>query len=430
MKKDKTIYMCDSCGNEFPKWSGRCEMCGEWNTLKELTGNILGAKESKTKGEEIDTKKLSEIKISKDERATTGIGELDRVFGGGIVSGSVALLGGEPGIGKSTIIMEMARNIENLMYVSGEESLSQIKLRADRLDVDSKTMTLIASGDIESVEREVHKYKPKLLVVDSIQTSFLRAYPSTPGSLVQVRECGIFLQRLAKKKNIPIIIIGHVTKEGNIAGPRLLEHLVDVVLYMEGERFHDARILRSIKNRFGPTNETGVFVHTEKGLKEVKNPSKLFLQDDKKTAGNAVAVVLEGSRPILVEIQALVTKSSFGYPKRTSAGVSLNRLNLLAAVITKNSKTNLSNSDIYLKVSGGLSIAEPAIDLAIVAAIISSHANKAIKGELAFFGEIGLGGEVRRVTRESQRVREATNLGFKPFESKNKSINNIAEEIL
>jgi len=430
MKKDKTIYMCDSCGNEFSKWSGRCEMCGEWNTLKELTGNILGAKESKTKGEKINTKKLFEIIIKKDERINTGIGELDRVFGGGIVTGSVTLLGGEPGIGKSTIIMEMARNVDNLMYVSGEESLSQIKLRADRLEVDSKTMSLIASGDIESIEREVHKHKPRLLVVDSIQTSFLRAYPSTPGSLVQVRECGIFLQRLAKKNNIPVIIIGHVTKEGNIAGPRLLEHLVDVVLYIEGERFHDARILRSIKNRFGPTNETGVFIHTEKGLKEVKNPSQLFLQDDKKTAGNAVAVVLEGSRPILVEIQALVTKSSFGYPKRTSAGVSLNRLNLLAAVITKNSKTNLSNSDIYLKVSGGLNIAEPAIDLAIVAAIISSHTNKAINGNLAFFGEIGLGGEIRRVTRESQRIKEAKNLGFKPYKSESKSINNIGQEIL
>lgn len=429
MKKSKTIYLCDNCGNEFAKWSGRCEMCGEWNTLKELKGNIVGkVKGNESVGEKVETKKLSDIVIQKDERVKTEITELDRVFGGGVVPGSVILLGGEPGIGKSTIIMEMARNVNNMMYVSGEESLNQIKLRAERLKVRSKDLSLISSGDIEAIEREVYKYKPSILVIDSIQTSFLRAYPSTPGSLVQVRESGIFLQRLAKKNNIPVIIIGHVTKEGNIAGPRILEHLVDVVLYMEGERFHDARILRSIKNRFGPTNETGVFVHAEKGLKEVKNPSALFLQDKEKRPGNAVAVILEGSRPILVEIQALTASTKFGYPKRTASGVNINRLNLLSAVISKNIPINVSGHDIYLKVSGGLNISEPAADLPIIAAIISSYRSKPIKGNLVFFGEVGLSGEVRRVTRESQRIREAEKLGFKTL-SNIKTIKDLLNNI-
>lgn len=410
-KKNKTIYLCTRCGNEFATWSGRCGACGEWNSLKEMDFAEVG---QTLASEKIEQAKMADIRVGSFSRIKTGISEFDRVLGGGIVKGSIILLGGEPGIGKSTLILEVADKIKNCMYLSAEESLEQIKIRADRLGLKSKNVTLYSGGDLRAFEREVKKNNPELVIVDSIQTVFLNDLPSTPGSLVQVRESGIFLQRLAKTTKVPVVIIGHVTKEGTIAGPRILEHLVDVVLYLEGERFHDARVLRGIKNRFGATNEAGIFAMTEKGMEAVDNPSELFLKErPEKGPGSAVAVTLEGTRPMLVEVQALTIATNFGYPKRTSSGFDLNRLNLLAAVISKTTKINLSNQDIYINIIGGLKLREPAVDLAVCAAIISSYLNKPLPRSLSFFGEVGLMGEVRPVVKEIDRKKEAEKLGYK-----------------
>ena len=412
-KKDRKIYMCNNCGNEFSSWSGRCEGCGDWNSLKEVNFQVSTSNVGSSKKVKGDFTKLSDITITNKSRISTGIGEFDRVLGGGVVLGSVILLGGEPGIGKSTITTQLAKTIKNLVYLSGEESLSQIKIRADRLGVKSDNTRLIATGEVEVLASEIAKDKPEFIIVDSIQTVFLTSQASTPGSLVQVRECGIYLQRLAKQTGVPILIVGHVTKEGNIAGPRLLEHLVDVVLYLEGEQFHDARILRGVKNRFGATNEVGLFLMAEKGLLEIKNPSELFLSKHEIKPGSSITSTMEGTRPILVEIQALTIPTNFGYPKRTSSGYNLNRLNLLAAVITKHGGINLNNSDIFLNIVGGMTLTEPAVDLAVCGAIISSVKNKPLPKELCLFGEVGLLGEVRKVPRESDRAKECSNLGFK-----------------
>lgn len=355
--------------------------------------------------------KLSELKLSSNERIKTGISEFDRVLGGGIVVGSVILLGGEPGIGKSTLLLQVANSINGTLYISAEESAMQIKMRSDRLKMKSE-IKLITDGDLESIEKEILKSKPGLLIVDSIQTVYLGSFPSTPGSLVQVRECGMFLQRLAKTTGIPVMIIGHVTKEGSLAGPRMLEHLVDTVLYLEGERFHDARILRGVKNRFGATNEVGVFSIQEKGLIEIKNPSELFLSEKQNEPGSIVTCTLEGTRPMLIETQALVIPTKFGFPKRTASGFDLNRLNLLAAVLTKKGIVNLSNSDIYINIVGGMKLKDPAIDLAICAGMISSYKNKPLPDKLCLFGEVGLSGEIRKVVRQDDREKEAKALGY------------------
>ncbi len=409
---NKTIYMCENCGNEFSSWSGRCTICGEWNSLKELKGSLMSSAEGNNK-REIETVKLSEVKIDNNFRNKTGITEFDRVLGGGIVPGSVILLGGEPGIGKSTLLLQVCQSISNSFYISAEESLSQIKIRANRLSISSDKITLVSDGDLENLEKEILKQKPQLLIVDSIQTVYLNSIQSTPGNLVQVKECGIYLQRLAKKTGIPIIIVGHVTKEGSLAGPRILEHLVDVVLYLEGERYHDARVLRGVKNRFGATNEAGIFSLRDKGMIEVKNPSELFLSEKQDEPGTVVTATLEGTRPILIEIQALVIPTRFGYPKRTSSGYDLNRLNLLAAVITKKTKVNLLNSDIYINVVGGMKLKDPAVDLAVCIAIISSFKNKKIDAKICLFGEVGLSGEIRAVSRQIDREKESKNLGYK-----------------
>lgn len=411
--KNKKIWLCENCGNDFLSWAGRCEACGEWNTLKEVDFQVSGISPGRSSSKiDADFKKFSEIKIVNNARIETGIAEFDRVLGGGVVAGSVILLGGEPGIGKSTLTLELARNIKNIIYLSGEESLDQIKIRADRLGVKSDQAKLIATGEIEVLSSEIPKSKPELIIVDSIQTVYLSEQNSTPGSMVQVRECGMYLQRLAKQSGVPILIVGHVTKEGNIAGPRMLEHLVDVVLYMEGERFHDARILRGIKNRFGATNEVGLFLMGERGLSEIKNPSELFLSKHDAKPGSAVTATMEGTRPILVEIQALTIPTSFGYPKRTVSGYSLNRLNMLSAVISKHGGINLSNVDIYINIVGGMKLSEPAVDLAVCAAIISSYKNKPLPKDLCLFGEVGLLGEVRQVAREGERAKECKSLGY------------------
>lgn len=405
-----TIYLCENCGNEFSQWSGRCTVCGEWNTLKEVKFDLPI---STTKSGPVEIANIADVKTSDKSRTKTGISEFDRVLGGGIVVGSIILLGGEPGIGKSTLMLELTKNIDKILYISAEESLEQIKIRADRLKLNPKNLMLVSDGNIENLESAVAKSQPSLIIVDSIQTVYLPQYPSTPGSLVQVRECGIFLQRLAKKSGIPIFIIGHVTKEGSIAGPRILEHLVDVVLYLEGERFQDFRILRGIKNRFGATNEVGIFSMQSNGLREIKNPSALFLDQRVDKPGSAIGCTLEGTRPLLVEIQSIVVPTNFGYPKRTASGFDLNRLNLLAAVIAKNTGVNLSNSDIYLNVVGGMKLREPALDLPVCVSMISSYKNKAVDKNSCYFGEVGLTGEIRKVTREQDRIKECQNLGYK-----------------
>ena len=357
--------------------------------------------------------RLPDIKILANSRQKSGITELDRVLGGGIIPGSLILIGGEPGIGKSTLLLQIANNINDTLYISGEESLNQIKQRADRLNVSNKTLMLASLTDITMLPSEIEKLKPQLIIVDSIQTVQLPELLSSPGSLPQIKECGLFLQRIAKSKNIPIIIVGHVTKSGDLAGPKVLEHLVDTVLYFEGDRFLENRILRTIKNRFGSTNEVGIFTMNEFGMQPVINPSKLLLAEMVANPGNVVTVIMEGKRPLLVEVQALTVKTSFGYPKRTSSGFDLNRLNLLAGVITKQAGLDLSSFDIYLNVAGGLKITEPAADLAVCGAIVSSLKNKSFPPKTCLIGEIGLSGEIRKVIRSAERENEAKRLGYK-----------------
>lgn len=412
VKKSSSIYLCNNCGNEFSVWAGKCSACGEWNSLVEIKE---GATKSKS-ATPVEISNLSDIVIGDGFRIKTGISEFDRVLGGGIVPGSVILLGGEPGVGKSTLILQVADKVSSTFYVSAEESSTQIKLRADRLKISGE-IKIASEANIDNVLASVSKIKPGLLIIDSIQTIFTDAYNSTPGSIVQVRECGMILQQYAKAHDIPIIIIGHVTKEGNLAGPRILEHLVDVVLYLEGDRFSDARLLRGTKNRFGATNEVGIFSMQGKGMVEVSNPSELFLSERQEGPGSVVTVALEGTRPLLVEIQALAVPTNFGYPKRTSSGFDLNRLNLLAAVITKKTSINLSNHDIYLNVIGGIKLNEPAADLAVCSAIISSFINKSLPQDLCVFGEVGLLGEVRKVVRQKDRAKEAISLGYKILEN-------------
>lgn len=422
--KSAKIYLCNNCGNEFSTWSGRCSVCGEWNTLVEVKGVDVRIASSQKSGP-VEMKNISEIELNDKYRMSTKIGEFDRVLGGGVVLGSIILLGGEPGIGKSTLLLQVANSIKNCLYISAEESFSQIKIRADRLGIKGGNIDMISDGNLESVQKQILTKRPDLIIVDSIQTVYLESIPSTPGSIVQVRECGIFLQKLAKQSEIPIIIVGHVTKEGSLAGPRLLEHLVDVVLYLEGERFHDARILRGVKNRFGATNEIGIFSIQEKGLAQVDNPSALFLSEKQNEPGCVITAALEGTRPLLIEVQALVISTRFGYPKRTASGFDLNRLNLLAAVITKKTSANLGNYDIYLNVVGGMRLRDPAADLAVVMAIISSYKNKVISDKYCLFGEVGLSGEVRKVVRELERTKEAKRLGYQVLEK----TKNIAEAI-
>jgi DNA repair protein RadA/Sms len=410
-KKPTTIYLCDQCGNEFPAWAGKCSMCGAWNSLKELKIESSSAKVSRA-SRDIATYKIADIKANDFSRIMTGISEFDRVMGGGIVPGSITLIGGEPGIGKSTLILQAASAIGGVMYNSAEESAQQIKMRADRLGVGQSDIILLSETNIEAVLDLARKNRPKLLIIDSIQTVSSNNYDATAGSIVQVRECGIILQQFAKSTGIPVFEIGHVTKEGNLAGPRILEHLVDTVLYLEGERYSDARILRGVKNRFGATDEIGIFSMQGKGMVEISNPSELFLSERQEGPGSVVTVALEGTRPLLVEIQAIVVPTHFGYPKRTSSGFDLNRLNLLAAVVSKNGGLDLSNHDIYLNVVGGVKLKEPAADLAVCASIISSARNKSFGKDACLFGEVGLMGEVRNVTRRAEREKECKKLGF------------------
>lgn len=411
MPKPKIVYQCQSCGYSSPKWLGKCPDCGEWNSFTEEE-RITKLKSTKT----AKPVSLTEVTAAQDSRFSTGISELDRTLGGGVVMGSVVLIGGDPGIGKSTIILQSLKGLSKLgmvLYVCGEESPEQIKIRAERLKINSGEIILLPETSLEGIISVIQKIKPQTIIVDSIQTVFSMELSSSPGSVSQIRECATKLMFLAKKQGIPLFLIGHVTKEGAIAGPKVLEHIVDTVLYFEGDKGNPFRILRAVKNRFGSTNEIGVFEMTETGLNEVDNPSQIFLSErPENTPGSVVTVSLEGTRPLLVEIQALVSASSFGVPRRTALGVDYNRVNLLIAILDKRLGMQLSGMDIYVNVVGGLKIDEPAIDIAIMAAIASSFKNKAIGAGIFTFGEAGLSGELRAISQPDIRIKEAAKLGF------------------
>ena len=423
MAKKSTIFFCQNCGYESAKWMGQCPACKEWNTLVEETVVTGKAGKSSKKAESLAVRiheaqpvKLSGIKTESEIRTATGFEELDRVLGGGIVAGSLVLAGGDPGIGKSTLLLQVCRNLADqvsVLYISGEESLQQIKLRAVRIGEFSDAMTLLCETNLDDIESIVLKKKPQAVIIDSIQTMYQENVSSAPGSVSQVREATGVLMRLAKENNITIFIVGHVTKEGTVAGPRVLEHMVDTVLYFEGDRYASYRILRSVKNRFGSTNEIGVFEMTDKGLREVSNPSEYMLSGKPEGAsGSVVACTMEGTRPMLLEVQALVCRTNFGLPRRTAAGTDYNRLNLLMAVLEKRLNLPLSGYDAYVNIAGGVRLSEPAMDLALVLAVISSYKDVPVSDKTIVFGEVGLSGEVRAVSMAKQRVQEAKRLGF------------------
>ena len=421
-KGKKTVFFCQNCGHEESKWLGQCPACKEWNTFVEekvtvSRGSTSAASEAgKDRVYKVVT--LSSVSVEEDERIRTGIAELDRVLGGGIVQGSLVLVGGDPGIGKSTLLLQVCQRLsdagKNVLYISGEESGKQIKLRANRMGTFSEHLYLLCETNLELIRQTIERQKPDMVVIDSIQTMYNEEVSSAPGSVSQVRESTNILMQLAKEMNISIFIVGHVTKEGTVAGPRVLEHMVDTVLYFEGDRHASYRILRGVKNRFGSTNEIGVFEMRKEGLVEVENPSEFMLSGRPEHAsGSVVACAMEGTRPILMEIQALVCRSNFGMPRRTAAGLDYNRVNLLMAVLEKRAGLPLSNYDAYVNIAGGIRMNEPAADLGIVMAIASSYKNRPVPEDAIVFGEVGLSGEVRAVTMPEQRVAEARKLGFK-----------------
>lgn len=420
MAKSKTIFFCQSCGYESTKWMGQCPGCREWNSFVEET---VSTTKVNTKGRSIsDGQKaspavLSEISIEEEDRVGTGMEELNRVLGGGIVPGSLILVGGDPGIGKSTLLLQVCRNLsqagKDVLYISGEESLKQIRLRANRIGDFTNQMKLLCEIDLGIIEETIRRDRPNVVIIDSIQTMYSEEIKTAPGSVSQVRESTNILLQLAKGLGITIFIVGHVTKEGTVAGPRVLEHMVDTVLYFEGDRHASYRILRGVKNRFGSTNEIGVFEMQERGLVEVTNASSFMLEGKPENASGSVVVCsMEGTRPMLLEIQALVCHSNLAMPRRQAAGADLNRVNLLMAVLEKRGGMQLSNCDAYVNLAGGLKISEPAMDLGIVMAIASSFRNRPVEDKLVAFGEVGLSGEVRSVSQCEQRVMEAKKLGF------------------
>ncbi len=415
-KNPKIIYVCQNCGYQTPKWLGKCPDCGQWDSIvEEIFQNP--EKVSASPNTMSDPQKISGIIFDPASKIKTGIDEFDRTIGGGIVPGSLLLLGGEPGIGKSTLILQVAgalsRQNRRAIYLSGEESGQQIKLRAQRLSINSENLFIITGTKIEDLFDKIKDIKTDFLVIDSIQTTYTDTLPSAPGSVGQIREVTVKLLRWAKEKGIPTFLIGHITKEGSIAGPKILEHLVDTVLYFEGDSSHSFRIIRAVKNRYGSTNEIGVFEMKEAGLEEVGNPSRLFLKERPENASGSVIIpCLEGTRPLLLEIQALVSPSLFGMPRRTAIGVDHNRISLLVAVLSKRIGIELGDQDIYVNVVGGLRVDEPATDLGIVTAMISSFLNKPVDPEMVIFGEVGLAGEVRGVIQSEIRIKEAAKMGF------------------
>ena len=416
-KSRTTVYFCQSCGYESSKWMGQCPGCREWNTFVEEAVDKKSARRSSGQKEPSRSVKLNEIVTEKEERIHTQIEEFDRVLGGGIVPGSLVLVGGDPGIGKSTLLLQVCQRLsameKKVLYISGEESLQQIKIRAGRIGTFSESLSLLCETNLTDIKEVIQKEKPEIVIIDSIQTMYSEDISSAPGSVSQVREAtGAFMQ-IAKGYGITVFIVGHVTKEGVVAGPRVLEHMVDTVLYFEGDRHAAYRILRGVKNRFGSTNEIGVFEMCNDGLREVANPSEYMLNGKPEGAsGSVVACSIEGTRPILLEVQALVCRSSFGIPRRTAAGADLNRINLLMAVLEKRKGFSMSSCDAYVNIAGGIRMTEPAIDLAIVLALVSSYKDIPVPEKLICFGEVGLSGEVRAVNMALQRVQEAKKLGF------------------
>jgi len=421
-KRPATVFVCQECGSQSPKWLGRCNDCGAWNSLVEERPQDTAAAAA-TVGHRYALSASSaaqlyaDIKIENHSRLSTGIDEFDRVLGGGVVPGSLVLLGGEPGIGKSTLLLQaaanMARTIGRVLYSSGEESEHQIKSRGERLNVGNAPLYLLAETCLERILEEIARVKPALVIVDSVQTVFSLKFQSAPGSIGQVREAATQLLFTAKGQNIPTFLVGHVTKDGNLAGPKALEHVVDSVLYFEGERHHSHRVVRAVKNRFGAVSELGVFEMTSTGLRPVPNPSKLFLAERPSNApGSAVLCSVEGSRPILVEVQALVSSANYGTARRMASGVDQQRLSLLLAVLEKRAGLNLIGDDVFVNIAGGMTIDEPASDLGVLAAIASSVRNRVIASTTAMFGEVGLAGEVRGITQAPLRVREAAQMGF------------------
>ena len=421
VKPPKPVFVCQECGAQQQKWLGRCPDCGAWNSFVEeqLVSQTppAAAAHRYSLGGSASAKLYSDIQTSDAPRLPSGIDEFDRVLGGGIVPGALVLLGGEPGIGKSTLLLQVAaqvaRSVGPVLYSSGEESEHQIKLRGERLAVGRSPLYLLAETCLERILEEIERLKPSLVIVDSIQTIFSARFQSAPGSIGQVREVATHLLFAAKGRNVPIVLVGHVTKDGSLAGPKALEHVVDTVLYFEGERHHAHRVVRAFKNRFGAANELGVFEMTATGLREVPNPSQLFLAERSiGKPGSAVLCCIEGSRPILVEVQALVTGSTFGNARRMASGIDQQRLSLLLAVLEKRAGLHLLGDDVYVNVAGGMSVDEPAADLGVVAAVASSVTNRAVGSSTAVFGEVGLGGEIRAIPQPALRVREAARMGF------------------
>jgi DNA repair protein RadA/Sms len=417
MAKTKSSFFCQNCGNQSTRWLGKCPACNEWNTYVE---EVIVSKDDKKKGykkgdKTATPKPIHQIDWEKEERLTTRSVEFDRVLGGGLVTGSIVLIGGEPGIGKSTLLLQVALNMSGIkiLYVSGEESHQQLKMRADRIGLNNPDCYILNETFTGEVFRHIDELSPELIIIDSIQTLYTDIIDSSAGSISQIRETAAELQRFAKTTNIPVILIGHITKDGTLAGPKLLEHMVDTVLQFEGDRHYGFRILRSVKNRFGSTSELGIFEMQSTGLREVTNPSEILLsQRDEETSGIAIAAMLEGQRPMLIETQALVGPAAYGTPQRSSTGFDLRRMNMLLAVLEKRSGFRLSAKDVFLNIAGGIRVDDPAIDLAVVAAVLSSADDQPVGNNICFAGEVGLSGEIRAVSRVENRISEAEKLGF------------------
>lgn len=433
MPRSKYIYTCNQCGYESSKWNGKCPSCGAWNSFEEELAESSPAQSRSSQGGAADLSEkileLEDIGVDDDVRYDTGLGELNRVLGGGLVKGSLVLLGGEPGIGKSTILLQICQFLgeeHSVLYVSGEESSRQIKLRAQRLGVDTENLYILTATDAEAVAETISSCTPDIVIIDSIQTMSISRINSSPGSLTQVRECTNLFMHTAKSQEIPIIIVGHVNKDGAIAGPKVMEHIVDAVLHFEGERHQSYRLLRAVKNRFGSTNEIGVFEMIDKGLQEVENPSQMLLSGrPHNVSGTCVACVMEGTRPILAEVQALAAKTSYAAPRRMVTGFDFNRLNIIIAVLEKRLGIYMNSLDVYLNIVGGFRLDEPAGDLPVAMALYSGIMDKQIDEELIAFGEIGLGGEIRSVSHIVQRIREAERMGFKTCIVPKQSMSNI-----
>lgn len=417
--KQKIAYVCSSCGAEQPKWFGRCSVCGEWNSCKEVNISSGATKATRTTGFDAAKSKptlVKDIEAIQEERIDMQCGELNRVLGGGLVKGSLVLIGGEPGIGKSTLMLQVALSLKHkrILYVSGEESVSQLKLRADRITSNAGECYIVSETNLETIFNHIKETAPDIVIIDSIQTISTESADSIPGSLSQVRECSALLLKFAKETNIPVFIVGHITKDGTIAGPKTLEHIVDTVLQFEGDQHYLYRILRSTKNRFGSTSELGIFEMKQDGLREVSNPSELLISTDHdEMSGIAIASAVEGVRPLLIEVQALTGTAAYGTPQRSATGFDLRRMNMLLAVLEKRAGFKVDKKDVFLNIAGGIKVNDPAIDLAVISSILSSNLDLAINRDICLTGEVGLSGEIRPVNRISNRISEAQKLGFK-----------------